>query len=310
MKECSVITIIDNLSNNVNDVIQKFSGISNKKKTFSEMVNYLEANYEFEYILWIANPNNIDEEHIEKVKEELKDNKNVLFIDIKSKEELDSIPKLLKNVENINMCVIEKKYIHCIEQENNLGHNIDLLFTELILKAQDIKILNRDIEVKDYNVKVNLDSYIRKILQFVALYEEQEKYTYYEIRYIKDLRIIINELKKILDSKNKVIEYLKKLQPFAKEIINVDCSELEVIEKLFIYQVGNKEFESAFKTLRYLNKEEQAVIEEIESVKEKENQFYKLKYEEILSSKSWAITKPLRMPKIWMKKIKKKLKGQ
>ena len=100
------------------------------------------------------------------------------------------------------------------------------------------------------------------------------------------------------------------MQPFAKEIINVDCSELEVIEKLFIYQVGNKEFESAFKTLRYLNKEEQAVIEEIESVKEKENQFYKLKYEEILSSKSWAITKPLRMPKIWMKKIKKKLKGQ
>ncbi len=310
MKEFNVITIIDNLSNNTNDVMEKISGVYNKEKTFSEMITYLENNYEFEYVLWIADPNNIDEEYIEKVKKELRYNKNIIVIDVEGKEELDSIPKLLKKVEDINMCIIEKKYIYDIEQENNLGQNIDLLFTEFILKAQNIKVLSRNVEIKDCNININLDSYIKKILQFIALYEEQGKYTYYEIRYIKDLRIIINELKKILSNKSKVIEYLKKLQPFAKEIVNVNLDELEIIEELFINQVGNKEFENAFKTLRYLNREEEAVIEKIESVKERENQFYKLKYEEILNSKSWALTRPLRIPKIWMKRIKKKFKRQ
>ena len=307
MNREEIVIIVDEVEQIDNDKLKALNAINNTYYTFSEVLRNIEIKDECKYLLVISKLNNLDINQIEQFKEEIACQNESLILHFSTQGNEPTLNYVLSHAEDINMCLIKKELAFKVNQKNNLRVNIDMLYTELILRSTDIKIVNNERPDRyEYLRRCSIDTDIKRTLNLIYLYEENSYYLYHDLRYIKDMRRIINKLKILTHDKKKTINYVKMLQPLTKEVVNLNKDKLSLMEELLINQINNKEFEAAIKTLKYLNGDRPTTQEGIVEVNT-ENEFYKMKCEEILTSKSWYITKPLREPKIFLKKIKKKL---
>lgn len=146
--------------------------------------------------------------------------------------------------------------------------------------------VTQDVKLKffrDYNIT-------RKII--LEIYERFNRMNYFEIRYIADLRYFYNQLNYMSENnQEEKLEALKELQWFAKLYSEHGLIEGDLFFRLLTIQIGQGEYEEALKTLKHMN---EVYLIPSKNAVQKETHYYKSKCDEILLSRSWKITKPLR----------------